>query len=179
MRRRAPSFTTTIADADGRRVPLVAHEIRTAFAGDERSVRLRAALERPAPPMTRREWLDGAGWGLLAIPLMLATGMAPAALSFGLQAPWWVLVLLAVPLGLLPAIVTVILTRRVAGARIARVHLVAGYCPSCGHDFGPRPWSGAPRQRCPECGATWEDPLDHECRPTLAPSSGQPPRRER
>lgn len=158
-----PSLRTTIVDADGRRVPLAPHEIRSAFADDERAVRLRAASARRAKPTTPREWLRGAAWGAAALPVLLAASVLPMAIAMRFRTPWWVTLCAALPMALVPVIVTVFLARRVAAERIARVHLIAGYCPSCAQDFGPHPWSNGPRHRCAECGAAWCAPID-ECR---------------
>jgi hypothetical protein len=155
-----PTLRATIADADGRRVPLAPHKLCGAFASDERSLRLHAASNRPAPPATWREWRRGILWGLAALPLLLAAGLLPVVLAIGVRGSWPVLSLAIPPLAALPALITILLTRRVVADRLARLHLLAGYCPSCAHDLGPEPWRDGPRHRCTECGAAWCAPRD-------------------
>jgi hypothetical protein len=153
---------TTIVDDEGRRVPLVPHEVRLRLSGG-RAQRLQAAAHLASQPVTRREVFRGIGYGLLALPIMLAAGLAPAFLAFQVKPPWWGMALAVIPLGLLPAAVTVGLARRVAGHRIARVYLGAGYCASCGYDLESTEvestgLGGNGRRRCPECGACWSGP---------------------
>ena len=55
----------------------------------------------------------------------------------------------------MPALGTVFLVRRIAARRIARVHLRAGYCGSCGYDLTALPDDAHGLRTCPECSAAW------------------------
>ena len=146
----------TIVDASGRRVPLLPHDWGEAFRGDrERAARIHRASLGPSPKPRRAEWLRGIGFGLLALPVLLGAALLPAYLTFRLHLPWWGLALAVIPMGLLPAAVTVWLARRISAERIARLMLRAGYCPSCGFDLEHATPDALHRRVCPECAACW------------------------
>jgi hypothetical protein len=148
-------FRVTITDHRGRRVPLVPYEL-TSFVDDpQRTARLSATSHLARQPVTAREVRRGIGYGLLVLPVMLIGALAPSWLAFGLKLPWWAMILAAIPLGAIPAILTIFLVRRTAVDRIAHSYIAADYCASCGYDLksiGPEE-DGC--RICPECGAAW------------------------
>lgn len=144
-----------IVDARGRRVPLVPASAHFNRSDASRIDRFRAASRIPGEPPTRREVMRGILWGLVAAPMLLAAALMPAFLAFRTGLPPWAQLIAVVPMGALPALVTVVLTRRVAGHRIARTWRLAGYCPSCGHDLSGLHADHDGSTVCPECGAAW------------------------
>lgn len=163
----------TVIDDRGRRWPLVTASdligVQAAARRDaERSRRYEAAARMPNEPVTAGEVARGIAWGLLALPLMLAAALAPSWLTFGASLPWWASILCAIPIGALPAIIVIALTRRVAAQRLARFTARAGYCGSCAFDLVHAQEDVDGCRVCPECGAAWRIPAE-----SLA--SSQPP----
>jgi Zn-finger nucleic acid-binding protein len=65
------------------------------------------------------------------------------------------MMLAAVPLGMIPAIVTVFVIRRAGAERIARVHVRAELCGSCGYELRGIAPEADGCTVCPECGGAW------------------------
>jgi hypothetical protein len=149
-------LAATVLDARGREVPLVPHDFRLHLARDtEMGHRLRASSNLPKEGPTRTEIRRGIGFGVLALPLMLMGALAPAYMAFSLKWPLWLMLLAAIPLGAIPALVTIFVARRTSGRRIAQVYAHAGYCGSCAHDLRASPTEADGCTVCPECGAAW------------------------
>lgn len=148
-------WRTSIKDDRGRRVPLVASAMLEPPAEDE-SRRARLSRAGHAPPVrpSLREILRGLGYGLVAIPVLLLAALAPAYLAFRTPLPWWAQIAIASLIGVLPALVTAQIARRIAAKSIAEVYARAGFCASCGYDLEAIPEVDRER-RCPECGSYW------------------------
>lgn len=157
-------LAATAVDARGRRVSLVPHDLKLHLSRDtEMGRRLRASSHIPLERTKSSDIRRGVLFGLLALPLLLVAALAPAFMSFQWKWPLWLMLLAAVPLGLIPPIVTIFVMRRTMGGRLARVYAHAGYCGSCGHDLA----GILPEQDgcsvCPECGSAWRvGALNHE-----------------
>ncbi len=150
------ALEATVLDARGREVPLVPHNVQLHLARDtEMGRRLRASSTLPKEKPTGSEIRRGIGYGILAIPLLLVGALAPASMAFSLKWPLWLMLLAAIPLSVIPALVTLFVARRAAGQRIARVYAHAGYCGSCAHDLHAIHAEADGCTVCPECGAAW------------------------
>ena len=149
-------FDATIKDARGRRVPLVPYDAFLHISGEEgRRKRIQRASLMPFDRPTRRDWLRGIGYGALALPVLLIAALAPAYLAFVVRPSAWTWVFAVIGLGLLPALVTLFLARKLGGRRIMRVYIKAGYCPSCGFDLEGTGDDESGLRVCPECGGAW------------------------
>jgi hypothetical protein len=150
-----PSLRTFITDDGGNRVPLMASESILSLGPDhERHARLRAVANRPRPPLTAAEIRRGIRYGLLLLPLAMASGAA-APFVTSLNLPAWALILATLAMGGFPPIVFVILLRRWGRQRIARIYIDAGFCASCGYDLRGTEVQVDGLRMCPECGAAW------------------------
>lgn len=148
-----------ITDDRGRRVPLTPPELLLPGVGDaDRRLRLLAATDRPRPAVTRREVRRGLAYGLMALPVFLAVGVAPVLLTSYVRPALWVRFLVMIPLGALPALLTLLIIRRVAPERIATTYLWANLCGSCGYDLAAVEPEADGCRVCPECGAAWRIP---------------------
>lgn len=146
----------SLLDDRGKRVHLVDYtESVRAGADPQRNARIKAVVSGKQPPPTAREIRQGVIYGLIALPVMLVAALAPAYIAFNTGLPWWGKVLAAVPMGLLPSMVTIALVRRIAAARIARGYTRAGYCAGCAYDLAATPAAADGCRVCPECGAAW------------------------
>jgi len=144
-----------ITDDRGLRVPLVAHEPGVALGSDERSARLRAASAEPRGRPTREEIIKGIFYGVVVLPVLVVASLAPAWLAFRTSLPTWAQIGIMSLTGVLPALVTVFVARRVGARRIARTYVKAGLCASCGYELRGTHPSEDGRHTCPECGAGW------------------------
>lgn len=148
-------WRASIVDARGRRVPLIP-TLSSMERGDaDRVARLTAASRCPRDPPTPAQWAQGIVYGLIALPVLLAGSLLPPYIAFHLSMPWWARILVAIPGGVLPALATIFIIRRLAGQAMARDWARAGYCPSCGQDLTGTPADGDGCTVCPECGAAW------------------------
>lgn len=157
MLARMPILRAVITDADGRRVPLV--PLERLGVESERRRRFDRARRHPAPRPDRADFMRGVGYGVLALPVLLAAALAPVYVAFQWPAPWWGRIVAMLPMTVLPAVVTIWLVRRVAGERIARLYVLAGYCASCGYDLEATAERPDGVRLCPECGAGWRIPI--------------------
>ena len=157
-----PMLRPTIADHRHRRVPLLPHFALSPVTRDhDRATRLARASMLPQPRITRGEFLRALAYLFAALPIFYLCARTPAWLSFGLQLPLWIMLLAAIPLGVIPPIIIIAIFRRAAADRLARYYLAAAYCPSCAYDLAsisPQP-DGC--RVCPECGAAWRLPGVH------------------
>lgn len=155
-RKLSAMLQATILDDRGKRVPLVPHEPGVLLdQKSERVRRLRAAWNLPRERPARREIMRGVLWGLAALPVLLAAPIAPVWFAFNMRWPWWGTTLATLPMALLPALVTVFITRRLGAKRIARCYRHADLCASCGYDLIAAVPDAAGFIVCPECGAAW------------------------
>lgn len=155
-----------ITDDRGRRVPLVRHDWgaargntpvrRRLLASTSLSFQRDPAAVRIRP--TRGEVVHGIIAGAVALPVLLAAALTPAYLAFSTGLPWWGTILASLPLGVIPALVTIFLARRLARRGIARSYVRAGLCASCGYDLQALDIEGDGCRQCPECGSAWRDP---------------------
>lgn len=145
----------TIRDEEGKRLGLaLTNPIEQLVRPTERGGRLREAGLRLQRLPTAREWGQIALYMVPALPLILAGGVAPAVISRS-GAPHWAMFLATIPLGAIPAIVTVLTLRLAMREMIAGVNLEAGYCPSCAYDLRATEVDAGGRRRCAECGGVW------------------------
>ncbi len=148
-------WNPTIRDDRGRRVLLVTDR---SFEGPGNDGSSRTRLARAKWGPTARpglgEVVRGIAYGLMALPVLLIAALAPAYLAFRTPLPWWAQIAIASLIGVLPALVTAQLARRIAAKRIAEVYARAGFCASCGYDLEAIPEVDRER-RCPECGSYW------------------------
>lgn len=121
---------------------------------DKRERLSRAALEESIWP-SRGELARALPYVVLCLPLFALAAFAPALMSFKLRLPLWAMMLAAVPLGMIPAIVTVFVIRRAGAERIARVHVRAELCGSCGYELRGIAPEADGCTVCPECGGAW------------------------
>lgn len=147
-------WRVTVVDDRGRRVPLAPSEIVPTGASSDRSARM-ARAARSREPTTRAEIVRGVLFGLAALPVMLVAALAPVWIAIRTGWPWWLKILSGLPMGILPALITIFMVRRVAPQRLARQHVRAGYCGSCAHDLTGLSREGDGCRVCSECGAAW------------------------
>lgn len=148
-------IAATVVDSRGRRVSLV-HATTVLTRGDrERLARIAAVSGGPRQPITKREFVRGVVCGVMVIPLFVALALVPSMLAFRTSLPWWAQLLASMPLGAMPALLTLFVVRRAAGDRIARDWIRAGYCASCGQDLTGVAPADDDCVVCPECGAAW------------------------
>lgn len=160
----APSagrWRTSVVDARGRRVPLVQSLTTIANGDPDRAARLNAVARMPKAPPTAAQWLKGIAYGALWLPVLAGAALLPAWLAFRTSLPWWAQIMAAIPIGALPALAIIFVTRRIAANAIARDCVRAGYCASCGQDLTGLPRADDGCLVCPECGAAWRGD-DHE-----------------
>lgn len=149
-------LAATVLDARGREVPLVPHDWKLHFLRDtDVGRRLRASSDLESRRTTGYDMRRGIAFGILALPILLIGACAPAFLAFSLKWPLWLMLLAAIPLGILPALVTIFVVRRAAARRIANVYAHAGICGSCGHDLRGTAIAADGCTVCTECGAAW------------------------
>ncbi|MGQ0628045.1 MAG: hypothetical protein ACT4PL_08100 [Phycisphaerales bacterium] len=108
-------------------------------------------------PLERKQWWLLALWLIPMLPIILLASAGPAMMSSS-GMPGWLMAIIVVPLGLVPAPVTAFVARRTVGRQLAERFLNARFCPSCGYDLA----TIHPQQDgctcCPECGGAWRIP---------------------
>jgi hypothetical protein len=107
--------------------------------------------------MTPKERRRTTAMVVVCLPVLLGLALLPATMSFGLKMPLWLMLVLAIPLGFLPALLTMLIYRFALGERLARRMLDAGICPGCGYGREDLPAAADGCKICPECGGSWRD----------------------
>jgi hypothetical protein len=138
-----------------RRVPLFREFVLPFSRDPDRRARLAAAANFRAGPPTRQEVLRTLGYGLMALPLFALCAYAPVWLSSGLRLPLWIMLLIAIPVGMVIPLTFHFAIRRIAADRIASAYAAAGYCASCGFNLNATPAEPDGCRLCPECAAAW------------------------
>ena len=152
-----------VNDARGRRCRLVSGwlavrgvgDAESAIKKDKRARLARAGSEESVLP-TWREVRRALPYVALCLPLFALAVLAPSMMSFKMRLPLWAMMLGAVPLGMIPVVVSVFVIRRAGAERIARVHARAGLCGSCGYELRGVVAEGDGCTVCPECGGAWK-----------------------
>jgi hypothetical protein len=166
-------LAATVLDARGRQVPLVPHDWKLHFLRDtDMGHRLRASSDLVREKTTGLDIRRGIAFGILALPILLLAASAPAYLAFSLKWPLGLMLLAAIPLGVLPALVTIFVVRRATTRRIANVYAHAGFCGSCGHDLRGATTEPDGCTICTECGAAWRVGTDPQAPIASASSMG-------
>ncbi len=150
------SLRPTIIDDRGKRVPLVNHDWRAYLGGDaERMNRIKAAASVESWRPSAQELRRVAMFCLFMLPAILVGALAPAFITSRTWLPRWAQFLVILSTAVLPALISVFVVRRVLAQRIARSHVRAGLCASCGYDIRSIPGDAEGCRVCPECGAAW------------------------
>lgn len=147
-----------IKDATGRQVPLVPLEWGCpGTEGAARQARVTKAAQNVKMQMPPSHVLKSVAY---LAPVVILISCVPAAMSFWWRAPWWVTIAAAIPIGVVPSIVTILVLRHIGAAQIAEALCLASLCASCGYELTGTPPDPDGITKCPECGADWRLPED-------------------